>query len=135
MAAETAAPTVQSGRTMHGPPGKPIVGSALDFRNDTVGTLLGGWRTYGDAVLFRGPGSFFPVHFFAHPEHVKYVLQDNYANYPARSETVVRKFRQVVGDGLVTTQGDLWASQRRLAQQAFQRDRLNALAGLMVAAT
>jgi cytochrome P450 len=135
VAVETAAPTAPTGRTMRGPTGKPILGSALDFRNDTVGTLLGGWRTYGDAVLFRGPGSFFPVHFFAHPDHVKYVLQDNYANYPARSETVVRKFREVVGSGLVTTQGDVWAAQRRLAQQAFQRDRLNALAGLMVAAT
>jgi cytochrome P450 len=66
---------------------------------------------------------------------VKYVLQDNYANYPARSEPVVKKFREVVGSGLVTTEGDVWAAQRRLANQAFQRERLNALAGLMVAAT
>jgi cytochrome P450 len=135
MAVDTATPVVQAGRTMSGPRGKPIVGSALDFRNDTVGTLMSGWRTYGDAVKFQGPGSFFPVHFFAHPDQVKYVLQDNYANYPARSPVVVEKFRQVVGDGLVTTQGDVWAAQRRLAQLAFQRDRLNALAGLMVSAT
>jgi cytochrome P450 len=134
MAVETAAPTLQGGRTMRGPPGKPIVGSAFDLRRDAAGTLMSGWRKYGDAVLFRGPGSFFPIHFFAHPDQVKYVLQDNYSAYPGRT-AVNRKFREVVGDGLVTTEGELWASQRRLAQQAFQRDRLNALAGLMVGAT
>jgi cytochrome P450 len=119
---------------MPGPRGKPIFGNAFDVRRDAVGTLMRGWRKYGDAVLLRGPRPFFPIHLFAHPDQVKYFLQDNYSNYPGRT-VVTGKFREVVGDGLVTTDGELWASQRRLTQQAFQRDRLNALAGLMVGAT
>jgi cytochrome P450 len=40
--------------------------------------------------------------------------------------------RRVVGDGLLTSEGDFWRRQRRLAQPAFHRDRLQTYAAQMV---
>jgi cytochrome P450 len=71
-----------------------------------------------------------------------------FANHPALVEEVLvnqhRKFikhyrlrstRRALGQGLVTSEGELWRSQRKLAQPAFHRERINRYAQLMVAYT
>ena len=40
--------------------------------------------------------------------------------------------RPVLGDGLLSSEGDFWRRQRRLAQLAFHRDRIKAYAEIMV---
>ena len=42
---------------------------------------------------------------------------------------------ELSGNGLVTSEGDTWRTQRKLVQPAFHRDRLAGLAEVMVAAT
>ena len=120
--------------TPPGPRGKPLLGNVLEFKKDTVGAIVRGWREYGDVVKFRGPGQFFPLHLFAHPDHIQYVFQDNFRNY-RRQDFLRKKFQMVVGNGLVTSEGDSWVRQRKLAQTAFQRERLNALGPAMTATT
>lgn len=136
MAVEGAtAPVVKTGKkTPPGPKGKPILGNVLDFKRDTVSAIVGGWRDYGDAVCFKGAGPFFPLYLFAHPEQIQYIFQDNFRNY-RRQDFLRKKFQMVVGNGLVTSEGDSWVRQRKLAQTAFQRERLNALAPAMTDTT
>jgi cytochrome P450 len=43
-----------------------------------------------------------------------------------------RDLRRVLGDGLLTSEGDFWRRQRRLAQPAFHKDRLQTYAAQMV---
>lgn len=117
-----------------GPRGVPVLGSMLDFRRDMLSALISGWREYGDVVVFRGKvHPFFPAYFFAHPDHVKHILQDNHENY-LHPPIISAHWRAVVGDGVVTREGDDWAVQRRLAQKAIDPKRI-ARYDEMIAAT
>lgn len=63
-----------------------------------------------------------PRHFYlvSHPDQIKYILQDNSKNYVKGYETV----RPLLGQGLVTSDGELWLRQRRLMQPLFNRPSL-----------
>src|SRR5207247_6517879 len=44
-------------------------------------------------------------------------------------------FKSLLGEGLLTSEGSFWLRQRRLAQPAFHRQRVAALAPIMTGAT
>src|SRR5262249_31360284 len=115
-----------------GPKGHPIFGSLLDFKEDVLGTLMAGFREYGDVVRFDVKR--FPAYLIAHPDHVKYILQDNHPNYP-HAEFMREGFAQVTGQGLVASQGDYWLRERRLAQPAFHRQRIQQFGTMMTDTT
>ena len=117
-----------------GPRGNPILGNVLQFKNDTVGGIVNGWREHGDMVYFRGVGPFFPVYLVAHPDAIQYIMQENFRNF-RRPDFLNKKFSMVVGNGLVTSEGENWVRQRRMTQTAFQRARLNLLAETMTQTT
>jgi cytochrome P450 len=75
---------------------------------------------YGDAVrLPLGPKT---LHLFNHPDHAKHVLADNAANY--HKGIGLTHARRVIGDGLLTSEGELWRKQRKTIQPVFQAKRL-----------
>jgi len=117
-----------------GPYGNPILGNARGFQNDLLGTLIEGWRGYGDVVQFRGIGPLFPVYLLVHPDYVKYALQDNHRNFP-KTPFINDKWRMVVGEGLICSVGDFWRRQRRLAQPAFHRQLINSFGVIMTDTT
>src|SRR5262249_31665354 len=83
---------------------------------------------YGDAVQFKmGPKS---LYFLNHPDHAKHVLADNATNYHKGIGLVHAK--KVLGDGLLTSEGELWRRQRKVINPAFRRDRLSRFAGVVV---
>lgn len=65
---------------------------------------------------------------------MKHVLVDNSANYDkqTRGYDVLRQF---LGNGLLTSSGDFWRRQRRIAQPAFHRKRIAGFADIMVSDT
>lgn len=80
---------------------------------------------YGDAVrLPLGPKT---LYFFNHPDYAKHVLVDNAANY--HKGIGLAQARRALGDGLLTSEGDLWRRQRKVIQPAFQHRRIAAQAG------
>jgi cytochrome P450 len=88
-------------------------------------------REYGDLVGFRmGPKRLYLLN---HPNYFKYVLCDNPGNYHKGIGLVDAK--PLLGNGLLTSEGDLWASQRRLLQAAYRRERLDAFSLSMVETT
>lgn len=80
---------------------------------------------YGDAVrLSLGPKT---LYFFNHPDHAKHVLADNAANY--HKGIGLTQARRALGDGLLTSEGELWRRQRKVIQPAFQHRRIAQQAG------
>src|SRR5579864_3566659 len=102
------------------PPGHKIVGNLLEFREDPLQMFLRSARKYGDIVRFRiGPRT---IHLLNRPEYIQYVLQDHFKNY--HKGRGLQKTKALLGEGLLTSEGDFWLRQRRLMQPAFHRQRI-----------
>jgi cytochrome P450 len=85
-------------------------------------------RDYGDAAYFRiGPGR---LYFFAHPDQVREVLVTRHASFI--KGLALQRTKIVLGEGLLTSEGELHKRQRRLAQPAFHRERIQRYAEVMV---
>ena len=65
-----------------------------------------------------------------HPDAVKHVLQDNNQNYT--KGPLIGRVKALLGEGLLTSEGDFWRRQRRLAQPAFHRERIAGFARAMI---
>jgi cytochrome P450 len=110
------------------PPGPGGLLNGLALLRDPLAALTHAHATYGEAVTFRvGHIRFVSV---SDPASVQHVLVRNHRNY-VKSPSY-QGLRLVLGDGLVTSEGDHWRRQRKLAQPAFHRPRLAALVDTMV---
>jgi cytochrome P450 len=115
-----------------GPPGNFLLGNLLEFRRDVLGLLTESARRYGDVVRCRlGP---YVVHLINHPSHIEHVLLKHSENYDRRTRSAA-KIRDACGDGLLTSNGELWRRQRRILQPAFQSHRLQIVTPVTTAAT
>ncbi|MDB6029027.1 MAG: cytochrome, partial [Verrucomicrobiales bacterium] len=65
------------------------------------------------------------------PELARQVLVERYARYQQKSRSYA-VLRILMGNGLVTSEGEFWRGQRKLVQPAFHRRRLDALFAMMV---
>jgi cytochrome P450 len=91
-------------------------------------------RVFTDAALRSGDVAFFKIgsrrgYLITNPADIRHVLQDNARNY--QKSPLYQKLRMSLGDGLLTSEGAFWLRQRRIAQPAFHRPRIEALAGVM----
>ena len=85
-------------------------------------------REYGDVAGLRVLN--FKTVFINHPSLIEEVLVTNARKYS--KGRVLRANRHVFGEGLLTSEGDFWLRQRRLAQPAFHRARVASYAATMV---
>jgi cytochrome P450 len=110
-------------------PGLPVVGNLLAFMRDPLGFLCSTREEHGDVVgVAIGP---LHVTLLSHPDLVEDILVTR--NRLWKKDLFLRTtLRPVLGDGLLSSDGELWRKQRRLAQPAFHRDRISAYAGIMV---
>jgi cytochrome P450 len=109
------------------PKGKPFLGHLTEFRRDPLNFLLDSARRHGDIVYFKfGPQD---IYLLNNPEHIKDVFVTNNKNFvKSRGLEMAKKF---LGEGLLTSEGEFHRRQRRLAQPAFHRQRINAYAAVM----
>lgn len=120
-------PGSASRRTPPGPRGNALFGKLNDIRRDRLSLMTSVTREYGDAVRFTmGPKA---LYFFNHPEHAKHILSDNHANYHKGIGLIQAK--RALGDGLLTSEGELWRTQRRAIQPVFARDRMSNAASVV----
>jgi cytochrome P450 len=109
-------------------PGLPFFGNALPYIRDALGFLRSVAREHGDVVrLAIGP---LKTTLISHPDLVEDVLVTQ--NRLFQKDRFAQVLRPVLGEGLLTSEGDFWRRQRRLAQPAFHRDRIAAYGGIMV---
>ncbi len=78
--------------------------------------LVQAHQEWGDVVRVGFLG--FTRYFVTHPDGVQHVLHDNYRNY-GKDCFEYAGLRLMIGEGLVTSDGELWRRQRRLAAPAF----------------
>ena len=115
-----------------GPRGVPLLGNLPDFGRDVLGFFTYCAREYGDVVSLRMAG--WPALLLSHPDDVEYVLVKNHRNF-VKDTFFWRHVRRLFGTGLLTSEGDFWLRQRRLAAPAFHTQRLNSYADVMVGFT
>lgn len=114
-----------SGRKAPGPRGFPGIGCLPEMRRDVLGLMLRGMREYGDVVRYKlGP---LTIHLVCHPDAIAHVFaqRDHYDKNTFASA----KIRQVTGDGLLVSNGERWADQRRIIQPAFAGSRVDGFIG------
>lgn len=109
-------PVIDMSRKPPGPRGLPIVGNALNMGSgDIIAHYMDMWQEYGDIIYIRlGPLDGYTL--FS-PDFTHHVLVKNQKNYI--KGIGYDGFRLLVGQGLVTSDGELWRRQRSLMQPPF----------------
>lgn len=110
-----------------GPQGNSIVGSLLDLGNDPLGFLTRCAREYGDTVPIHL--GLTPACLITNPDYIEQVLKDREKFIKSRG---FRILKTLLGEGLLTAEGDSWLWQRRLAQPVFHQSRIQGYSEAMV---
>ena len=104
------------------------VKTILTFRRDPLSFLQNAARDHGDIVHFKlGPQA---TYFFNHPDQIKDVLVTR--NDSFMKGRALQRSKRILGEGLLTSEGEFHRRQRRLAQPAFQPRRLPAYGAAMI---
>lgn len=112
------------------PTNRALLGMLSQVRRDRIGLMTALSRECDGAAKFRmGPRQ---LYFFNRPTYVRHVLSDNAVNY--RKGVGLIQARRVLGDGLLTSEGERWAAQRHIVQPALTRERAQRSAGAVIIA-
>ncbi|MEQ4205842.1 cytochrome P450 [Actinopolymorpha sp. B9G3] len=113
------------------PTSRPLVGSMLDLRRDSLGTYVRAFQECGDVVRFvvGPPGLRLVVHGVFSPDGARQVLSD--AALFRKDNRFYLEVRESFGNGLLTSQDTDYARQRRLIQPLFTRRRVDLYAAAM----
>lgn len=106
------------------------MGVMKEFNRDSLGFIERVQREYGDIVWSRF--LYVPALFLYHPNEIEYVLATNAKNFVKAMTLRSNFFQRLVGNGLLTSEGEVWKRQRRLTSPAFHRHRIANYADTMV---
>ncbi len=113
--------------------GQFLLGNLREFKADAFQALCHWQRDYGDIVGFKLARQ--QLYLFSHPRLIEQALikqSDVFVKmYDAKKP---KGLALILGQGLVTSQGDLWRRQRRIMQPVFQRSNLTNMFEQMVTA-
>src|ERR1700741_1506554 len=121
--------TANGNRVPPGPKGLPFVGVSFNLLQDPLVLMRNAAREYGDIV--RIPVILQSRILLNHPDYIQQLLlfqQSKFHKSTLTKETTER----LLGQGLLISEGDFWRRQRRLAQPAFHRSRINDYAATMI---
>ena len=107
-----------------------LLKSSRDLANDVLGFIRGNIEIYGNIYYVKTLGQHVCV--ISDPALIQYVLQENNRNYTKSFGYQILKL--FLGLGLLTSEGDFWRKQRRLAQPAFHKAKLQSITATMALA-
>ena len=112
------------------PPGPtlPILGALVGPGRDPIGMFAGFARDHGDVTFFRLGSE--RCYFINHPNYIKDVLVTHQRNF-TKSRGLERA-KKLLGEGLLTSEGQTHLRHRRLLQPAFHRERIAGYAQVMI---
>ncbi|PON16726.1 cytochrome P450 [Candidatus Entotheonella serta] len=109
-----------SGQRAPGPYGGQLRACLNRLQGDVLAELMALHAHYGDIV--RLPIFPRPLYLFRHPDAIQHILRDQAKRY--RKGNRFKAIAAVQGQGLLTSEGDLWRQQRRLMQPIFRQQRV-----------
>ncbi|ELZ89728.1 cytochrome P450 [Haloferax sulfurifontis] len=114
--------------TPPGPKGLPLFGASRQYARDPFTFLTAVADAYGDVVHFDlGP---LDTYMLTNPADVETVLVSEASKF-RKPQFQDRAIGDLLGDGLLMSEGATWKKQRRLAQPAFDVRRISTMAGMM----
>ena len=110
-----------------GPKGLPFAGSLLDYFSDIFGFLTRISDDYGDIVFFTLASR--KMYLLNNPEHIKDVLVTHNRNFT--KSRALQRAKLVLGEGLLTNEGNPHIKQRRIIQPVFHHKRIRSYGDVM----
>ena len=105
-------------RPVRGPHGRGAAGRLASLLRDPLAGYLSMYAAYGDTIRVPiSPKSCFFV--LTRPEYAEHVLAVNQDNYV--KAFTYRPLRALIGNGLLTSEGEQWRRHRRVIQPMFSR--------------
>ena len=117
------------------PPG-PTEGFDLGGSDESLARMQAYFAQFGDIYRVFAPARGVFNYVIHHPDDVKRVLLSNHRNYT--KGLGMDQVKILLGNGIMTSEGDFWRRQRRMMQPAFHRriiDQFTALIGEVNAKT
>jgi cytochrome P450 len=100
----------------------------LNYARDPLGYLTRMAQEYGDVVLFaNGP---MPFYMFNHPDHIEEILRHKHRVF--KKDAYMEALRPLLGNGMLSSEGEEWRRTRAMAQPAFQARQIQQYAATMV---
>jgi cytochrome P450 len=109
-------------------PGPPLIRNTFRLLRTPLEFTLACARAGGDVVDMNV--RLMTIYLVSHPDLIEQVLVTKAKIF--QKDIGTKSLDRVLGQGLLTSEGDFWKRQRRLAQPAFHRDRVNAYGAAMV---
>jgi cytochrome P450 len=100
------------------PPG-PAEGFDLGGSDETLDRLQDYFARFGDVYRVFAPSRGVYYYVINHPDDVKRVLLSNHRNYTKGDG--IDRVKILLGNGIMTSEGDFWRRQRRMMQPSFHR--------------
>src|SRR6187399_1469845 len=102
-------------------PGLPDASEPIDvsFESDALSVLERNFALHGDAFRIYAPILQRHLWVLTHPDHVRHVLVDRSANFT--KGIGIDRVAILLGNGLMTNEGDAWRTQRRMVQPSYHR--------------
>jgi cytochrome P450 len=110
------------------PPG-PAEGFDLGGNEESLALMRRCFAHYGDVYRIFAPSRGVYNYVINHPRDIKRVLLSNHRNY-TKGEGMDR-VKILLGNGIMTSEGDFWRRQRRMMQPSFHRRVLDRFGGLI----
>ena len=111
-----------------GPRNLPFIGNTFIARREPLSILTGWARKYGDIIHYRFINT--PIYILVHPEDIERVLLARSKNF--LKGMTARANPELFGNGLLTSDGEFWRRQRRLANPAFHRESITRYAEITI---
>ena len=115
-------------RTPPGPTSWIPGGNFLAFRRDPLTFFTNTARTYGDVARFSFGSQ--PVYLVSHPDMIEDVLVTSAKKF--MKGIALQRAKRLLGEGLLTSEGQMHLRQRRTIQPLFHRQQVQRFAAAMV---
>lgn len=113
--------------SLPGPKGNFLLGNLIEFAKDPLSFMTRCAREYGEII---------PLHLgkrkailLTKPEYIQQILKDR-ATFS--KPMALKSMHALLGQGLLTSEGETWFRQRRLAQPVFHQKRISGYGEVMV---